>query len=310
MKFKIPGKVMLNGAYMVIQGDQGISIPVDRYLNVSVEEYGDPNVIRMDIRNENFVFKYESEVKQWKSEIYHKDSQVFENILNNTIGSVEKGMKIACSYDDGFWVKNGAKTGIGSSACLLVMFCRISSWLRNTNINSISGRRDFVREVQRVNKMVNRGSSGCDVTVCATGPILYSKDAYLEIRVPEKYLILGSFGKSTSTREMISKINVNESWSHLRRINSLIGKGHLLYEEYLDAVYMLSKEIVPEKQYRILKETFAMGVLKCGVSGSGGEDAVWALVGSDKIQKIRSMWKKRFKYVKVCKTVNHGVIDE
>lgn len=310
MKFRIPGKVMLNGAYMVIQGDQGISIPVDRCLNVSVQKADVSNIINIDIRDEKFMFEYESEAEKWTSRIDHKDSQIFENILNNTISSIENGVDIACTYDDGFWVENGIKTGIGSSACLLVMFCRISSWLRNEDINSISGRRNFVSEVQRVNAIINKGSSGCDVTVCATGPILYSKESYLEIRVPEKYLLLGSFGKSTSTREMISKIKVNESWDHLRKINSLIGKGHLLYEEYLDTVYMLSKEIVPERQYRILKETFAMGISKCGVSGSGGEDAVWALVDKKDLQKVRQLWKRRFNYIKVCQTVNHGVIDE
>ncbi|KCZ78253.1 hypothetical protein H311_00719, partial [Anncaliia algerae PRA109] len=122
-------------------------------------------------------------------------------------------------------------------------------------------------------------------------------------------MLLGTMLKSTDTKENLKFINQKEKFNSLKEINSkiikLIKVGamgtpelKMLYKEYLCELKKISQEIIPLYQYSVLMNTFDMDIIGCGVSGSGGEDAVWCLVTEREVYNVLALWNNKFSYVK------------
>lgn len=296
-KFKVPGKIMLNGAYLVLYGESCISVSLDSYLSVQVIlEDGDKI---LDLRINDREYKYYYINNRWQHNNIHNDSQYLHSIINLAFKDPVGSIKIFADFDSGFYTPDRCKTGIGSSSCLLVALCYVSA-----KMNNISSFYDFC---MGIHYEVNPGSSGYDTSSCINGNIIFSRKEWIKYLPKEKYIILGTFNKSTSSREMIDSISVNDTWESVKKINRRIIDGDDCYEEYLDAIRGISTVIVPDRQYELLKKTFELGVKKCGVSGAGGEDAIWAL--EDDYFKVVNLWNKEMSYLRVCEISPHGLIE-
>ncbi|EQB61189.1 mevalonate kinase-like protein [Vairimorpha apis BRL 01] len=164
----------------------------------------------------------------------------------------------------------------------------------------------FSNILYKINKSMNPLSSSCDIISCLMGPINFSYKSIETIFIREKYLILGSFGKSTSTRFMLTFIK-DLNWSKVKLLNKSIifERNKISYEKYLDEIAFLSDIIVPKAQYNILKETFRFNILGCGISGAGGEDAVWVITNNK--DELVKFWKKKFSIVFACNLIDHGL---
>lgn len=297
-KLKVPGKVVINGGYLVLNGHYCIVLTVNSYLNVDYK-YDDKLQIKSDFDDINTESIYTQKI-----------IQAWEHVTN-----IKAKGNFIINHDDGYIferrneLKNSIKTGLGSSASLLVSLVVGLSDIFDIKVND--------KLIFDINSIVSPKSSGCDVITCYNGSQIYSKTEKHKIRIPKNLiLILGSFGKSTCTREMIKKYNLEDKC--LIEINNRIVKNILRngfevsvkneYLEYVKRLHSISSEIVPNAQYEILLKSFNYNIWGCGVSGSGGEDAIWCIAPVD--SDIIGFWKTEMKYVKCLEIVNHGLTYE
>lgn len=307
LNLKIPGKVIINGSYIVLDGETATSVTVDRYLHLKC------------------VFK---PTKDFKFSVFIKDRENYydTNDKNHYLWKIaestfyylnlpfENSFLFTGFFDDGFFFNNNSKSGLGSSACIftgivysiLKFTIMKNEEIKKIDFNFVNKSNSFSNILYEINKSINPTASSCDVVSCLLGPINFSSHKIESVQLKEKYLILGSFGHSTSTRYMI-KIIENIKWDKLKILNKKIlsDRNKNAYENYLDEIANLSEIIVPRRQYNILKETFKLNILGCGISGAGGEDAVWVITNEKK--EIVQFWKEKFNYVLCCELVNHGL---
>ncbi|KAM0677197.1 hypothetical protein BDAP_002208 [Binucleata daphniae] len=202
------------------------------------------------------------------------------------------------------------KTGLGSSCVFLISI--VYALLGKTATPN-----DIFDTCLSINKVLSPKASGCDIASCIFGSNIYKKYCvvkHLQIK-DDVCLLVGSFNKSTSTRDMINLFdNVdtnrlkNTNCEIIQKIkdNVFIDAKTLkeLYKIYLDSLRNASDKIVLNKQYNILMDVYDYDIIGCGVSGSGGEDCVWCLVKQENCEKLYTFWKKKFVYYSLYTDLN------
>nr|AAT12304.1 mevalonate kinase-like protein [Antonospora locustae] len=270
MRFRVPGKVVLNGGYLVCMEEECIAVNIDAYANVEAETdtespqstivhlYGDTVVLR--ITESGLIIDSAADADTGK---FIRDIVVsFWDVVRY---DVQLGVNVYIAFDNGFCTCNGVKTGIGSSACIVVAlvhsFCALYSVGRSTPSLCLE-----------VNRKVAPRASGVDVLTCSYGNVIYSTRKHARIDIDTALvLVLGSRGMSSSTRDMITLLDgKGKIWTRLSEINARIvaavrQSGAIrrrdcvlrpLYHEYLREIAQVSSLIVPEYQYAVLLETF------------------------------------------------------
>ncbi|KAK1348299.1 hypothetical protein CWI38_1181p0020 [Hamiltosporidium tvaerminnensis] len=324
-KYKISGKIITNGGYIVLKGELCICITTScgLYIERSIYKSVKPTIL---IKTEFTDYLYaEYNGKEFiPISINGNPSLYFLRIINlfyNLTKKIpENSIFYEMKFDEGFFVTKGRfieesiKTGLGSSACYLV---GIVFGLVDYDLSKIH---NLSKLCYDINKIMNPKASGCDVVCCVEGSLIYSPLTYKPFKGKMAKIVLGSFGSSTSTREMINKEEIiNADWNRVININNVIldrlnftaqeysdySGLKDLYFKYLVALRHLSDKIVPNRQYKALMDTSDMNIYGCGVSGSGGEDCTWCLVPESSVNDIVQTWKKTFKYVHVV-DLNQG----
>lgn len=325
VRFRVPGKVVLNGGYLVCMGEECIAVNVNAYANVeavmdaentqSTAVHLGRDTVVLRLAEAGIVVDRADDVDTGK---FVRDivTSFWEAVRCN----VKLGINVYIEFDSGFYTGNGVKTGIGSSACIVVAlvhsFCVLYSIERSTPSLCLE-----------VNKKVVPRASGVDVLACSCGNVIYSTKEYAQIEIDTALvLVLGSRDMSSSTRDMIVLLeSKGERWTRLSDINARIVAAvrqsgtirhrdrvlRLLYCEYLAELAQVSSLIVPEYQHAVLLETFLVKeIVGCGASGSGGEDCVWCLVCEKAVDKVVELWSKRFSYIRVHKTPSPGGLGD
>ncbi|KAG5860318.1 putative GHMP kinase [Encephalitozoon hellem] len=343
IQFKVPGKVIINGSYIVLSGETCRAVALKTYIVCEATRTmpGEPK-ITMEINGKE------------KSTYYH-DGRGYDAMGDScyllrtadcffkvTGVSPKSTIHIRMRAEEGFFVDKaaGEKTGIGSSACILVSIVYallrfhqddfreivlkngfngqekspsfqgdLKSWLRHLSLDE-----DVVEYIlpitYLVHQKVNPEGSGGDAMCCLLGSIYFSRKTCVPMEKVPRYIVLGSFGKSTSTKEMLKKVDLEDPrWVSLKAINLKIneekGCPRSLYMEYLDAMKDISMDIVPRRQYEILMKTNEYDVWGCGISGAGGDDCVWAL--SDDYRDVHRYWKEAFTFTFVTEVSYKGI---
>ncbi|KAF9763792.1 hypothetical protein NGRA_1028 [Nosema granulosis] len=339
LRLKIPGKVVTNGSYIVLRGETAVSVTIDRFLDVeSSFEASEECSIIVNIKNrERVSCSTNGSVlvcDSSNSETYYI-FRIIESFYSLTRIKPANNIVINMSFDRDFFINESVKTGIGSSACIILgIVCSLlhyneGAYLANLDsihfiespsledYSAIDASPALLKEssetliplLYTINKIINPISSGVDVLSCLLGCIRFNSKTIKRISNIGKYLILGTFGKSSSTRSIINQINLqDEKWDKIIELNNKIlqSPGKDAYREYLDHLFALNNFTVPEKQYEILKETFEFDIYGCGISGAGGEDAVWCIV--DDHRPVSEYWSTRFSSVIVTLIVKNGVV--
>ncbi|KAK6089531.1 hypothetical protein P3W45_001530 [Vairimorpha bombi] len=301
---KIPGKVVINGSYIVLEGEYASCITLNRYLNINIKiRSSDTFGISLRIKGrENY--SYNNSDKGDEGDGY------LDKIINTSLEYINMDrnvcIEITGHFDKDFFLDKDIKTGLD-------LFLYIYQYSK-TDLDKkdfIKVDQDLIKEDQidldlinamyYINNIINPNASGCDVMTSLLGPINFSRSSIKKLILPCRYIILGTFGKSTCTRKMLSLINESD-WSKIKVINNKIIQENeniiSLYREYLDEMYSINKLIVPDKQYKILKDTFMYRI--CGY-------AVWCI--TDNKEDIKKYWDGVFDYVIVCELIDHGLVS-
>lgn len=344
IRFRVPGKVIVNGSFLVLDGEMCRSVALKTYINTEASNKASCRPeITIDVQGREKVICYYNRGLLCGSDdaaachLFKIVDAFFE-----VTGLVPRNQTyIRMNVEDGFFVNgtSGEKTGIGSSACILVSitysllkfhqedfeesikngkFKRSKSIVLEGEISSRLERLSISGEVIEyipsivylTHQKVYKGSSGCDVMCCLLGSIYFDKKRCVAVDGIPKYLILGSFEKSTSTREMLKTVDLGDTrWNPLRIINKRLNAENSnpkeLYKEYLDVIRNISAIIVPDEQYSILTETSKYDIWGCGISGAGGNDCVWAIAGN--YIDVHNYWKKVFSFTFVTEITHEGI---
>lgn len=79
-RFKVPGKTMINGAYIVLHGDPCISVAIDTYLNVDVSVGAGSSSLIIQLGDKKYNFSREAAA--WSGDNPHSDSNYILDIVN------------------------------------------------------------------------------------------------------------------------------------------------------------------------------------------------------------------------------------
>jgi phosphomevalonate kinase len=317
--FRVPGKVVINGSYLVLRGGECRAVALKAFLRCEVRRsaLGDNKVVVWPSEAESLTYAAAEDGS------YHL--RIVGEFYRTTGLSPRGCTEIRMALDDAFFVKGKSKTGIGSSACILVALVyallrvhqnemghagKVSDmdiggeppWPDEALLEKPAGTGPGARRLLYslafcINRRISPGSSGCDIACSIFGSVRFSRRECSQAGggMPGT-IVLGSFGGSTSTREMLSKIRMEgEKWEELSALNMEINGGKRLFERYLDVLRAIDTRIVPDRQYAILKESFRRGVWGCGIAGAGGDDAVWVMAESP--GEIRKYWESVFDHV-------------
>lgn len=329
MRFRVPAKVVISGSFVVLDGEACRVVALNTYMNVQAGVVLSPCPMVVVTGEESMTCRLSGD-SEWRGSEYL--FAVVESFFRVTGLVPRNEIYIDMRADCGFFTDAGEKTGIGSSACMFVavvysllrlhqgesrdrkwsgfpVFAQDpGQWLDIDISDDVAG--DLVPVMYLTHQMVHRRASGCDVMCCLLGSIQFSRTACAPLDGIPKHLILGSFGKSTSTRDMVASIDLgNPRWSRLREINSAINSGAIASKEgyrlYLDAMRAVSTAIVPDEQYSILVETNRYAIWGCGVSGAGGNDCVWAV--ADDLSEVQTYWERVFSFTFVAEIEHRGL---
>ncbi|RVD91817.1 mevalonate kinase [Tubulinosema ratisbonensis] len=301
--FKVPGKVVINGGYLVCLGEEAVSLTVDSYLNISYSYE----------QTDTFDFTYETDGKKekltFKNGIYASTTKnesfvikIVKEFFCLTKFMPKGTFKVNFNFDEAFFTKEGVKLGLGSSSCLVVGISKIL--FDSFDIKEYI----FIDLCKEINNHFSPLASGIDIFSVYKGNIFYKNGISTKLRTFKMTMLLGSMLKSNDTKECFHFLENKRVWNDLipinKNINKLIKLGCLgnvelknLFKEYLIELAKISEKIVPFYQYKVLLNTFEMDVIGCGMSGSGGEDGVWCLVKEDSLKRVSDYWKDKFKFV-------------
>lgn len=324
VRFRVPGKVVLNGGYLVCMGEECIAVNVDAYANVEAEMGAEAQTAAVHLGGDTVVLRLAEAGVVVDSAPDAGTGRFIRDIVVSFWEVAERpvqlGVNVRIAFDSGFRTEDGVKTGIGSSACIVVALVHSFRVLCSVG-------RSTPALCLEVNRKVAPSASGVDVLACSRGNVIYSTKEHARIDIDTALvLVLGSRGMSSSTRDMVALLSgKRERWARLSAINArivaavrqsgAIERGgrvlRLLYREYLAELAQVSSTIVPDYQHAVLLETFLVeGVVGCGASGSGGEDCVWCLACEEAAGKVAELWSKRFVYVRVHRTHTPGGLED
>ncbi|CAD25871.1 similarity to MEVALONATE KINASE [Encephalitozoon cuniculi GB-M1] len=345
IEFRVPGKVIVNGSYIVLSGETCRAVALKTHMTSEATR-------TVSSEAEITVAVDGGEKITYGSDYIRtcRDTGGPAHYILNIVAcffeiariSPKNRIHIEMHTGEGFFSggPGGEKTGIGSSACILVSIVYALLRFHQDDFRRIASRGDFdargrspvfqgdlklwlgglslsedlaehlLSITYLVHQATNQGASGCDVMCCLLGSIYFSRERCFPLENIPRYLILGSFGKSSATREMLKKINSKDpKWRFIKDINRKINEERespkKLYMEYLDAMKGVSTAIVPEKQYEVLMKTNGYDIWGCGISGAGGDDCVWAL--ADDYQDVYRYWKRVFTFTFVTEVSYRGI---
>lgn len=345
--FKVPGKLVINGSYIVLEGQKCRTVAINKYLRGCVERQKSPKtriVVNIWGRDKLTCHYAEDHLTCDSSNpgTYYL-FRIIEVFYNLTKLIPEDDLVIDLQFDEGFFVGQNPviKTGIGSSACILVAIVysllksdqkRFIRFVKDPNFEgwpphpefdddlcshltyldlNADATKHFMPIVFAVHRTLNSKASGCDVASCSVGTILFDTKKYSLLSGIPKHILLGSFGKSTSTREMLAAIDLAEpTWKDISEVNNKInsseGNQKELYRELVELTRKANKRILPDAQYKILKETFKFDIWGAGISGAGGEDCVWVI--ADDYTKVKEYWERVFDHVILAEITYKGIV--
>lgn len=308
VNLKIPGKVVINGSYIVLEGEMASVVVLNKYINVTINtQNSDKFDLNLNIENGDMYLHSENDKGHWIYELI-TTALTFINVENYNVN-------INGYFDDFFFLENGVKTGLGSSSCIFIAVIyslyKIGKMKKPLLIApkvDFKHNKELVNLLYTVSKTLYPSASGCDIMASFLGPINFSFNVIQKINLIARHIILGSFGSSTSTRKMLDLVG-KVNWTSLKTINKILVKNlrnKETYKKYLEEIRHCSNIIMPDRQYKILKKTFELNILGCGISGAGGEDAVWCI--TDNVGQVKYLWEQEFTYVCSCEVVNNGII--
>ncbi|KAM0676307.1 phosphomevalonate kinase [Gurleya vavrai] len=318
---KIPGKIIINGGYLVL-------FNANKCIAIVPNDYSTLKIVKC--ASENFTLQIETNFLEKATFLYENKKFISYDHLEPVMDYILKiiqyffeirniipkqSIKMTINLSDSLFsekanlIKESIKTGLGSSCVFLI-------GIVDALLDKKMQKNDFLNLCLEINKRLSPFSSGCDISACINGSQIYKKFEHENFKIDDDTcMILGSFNKATNTREMIKNIVHEKKWFNLEKINQNIINSinnyvfsdknlKIFYEEYLDELRKISDKIVPDKQHEILKNTFKFPIIGCGTSGSGGEDCVWCLVKKENLEDILSFWQKNFTYTKVFYNLN------
>ncbi|KAM0688642.1 hypothetical protein COBT_000088 [Conglomerata obtusa] len=320
-KSYIPGKVIINGGYLVLKGHECLAITPNYHSCVETTKIKSENPkisIKTNFENEaTFTL-------QGIDLIYNKSPEPSMMYVYNIIKTFYEITSTCLNMDITIYFKlhqtlfsvandtieASVKTGFGSSCVFLIGL--VDALLENK-----LPRDEHLNLCMNINKKLSPDSSGCDVFACFAGSMVFKKHSYKLINIPENLvMIMGSFNRSTNTRIMLQQVVRDTRWDKLGTLNSKIisqleclsnsNKFEIkdLYKEYLYILHCISPNIVPEPQFKILQNTFNFDIFGCGTSGSGGEDCVWCLVEKNNLEPIKKYWDENFFFTMILDDLN------
>lgn len=343
LRFRVPGKVVINGSFIVLDEETCRAVALNTYLQTEATRIQCDTVeIVLDIvGREKLTCHYGRNLMCDSTDVstYYL-FKIVDAFFEITRLVPQNRIYIEMRMGDGFFVNGagGEKTGIGSSACILVSvvysllrfhqegFEKIAksgdfkgwgefpvfsgdlkTWLCNLDIS-----REIVEHIVPItyltHQAVHQKASGCDVMCCLLGSIYFSRKRCSPVEKIPRYLVLGSFGKSTPTREILKNVDLRDhKWESLRVVNRQVNEcgGKENYMEYLDTMRAISSTVVPDRQYEILSNTNRYDIWGCGISGAGGDDCVWAI--TDDYESVNDYWKEVFSFTFVAEVVYRGI---
>lgn len=227
IKTKAPGKLILIGEYVVLEGAPALVCSVDREVVVVVEKSDRKNTISASALNLNEIpFNIENKQIVFSSDVPKEAIQklvFFKNTFDYCLQNIGKDLpgsffKINIDTDAFYSEKVTAKLGFGSSAALTVALIKALFKLNAININE-QDNRDLLFQLSLAahKKAQENVGSGIDIAAsCYAGVLKYQVglNENSQALVPqivelwEELAILTIFtGKSESTRKMVFGVN-------------------------------------------------------------------------------------------------------
>lgn len=314
----VPGKVIINGGYLVLNASECISIVPSCTTEIhTLKRLSENPSIKIstsfhdtatfELENHTFIVKETIPVSmQYPLGIINSFYKITDYLPSYKVDIYIRFMEALYSYHSST-MEESIKTGLGSSCAILI-------GIVDALLPEAVDIRIFIDICLAINHDLSPQSSGCDIISCIVGTCIYKKFDYKKLQVPKTWvLLLGSFNKSTNTRSMIDRNFDDSKWKKLNEVNSLIIQSyrkfryddlHNLYNQYAKTLRDIDDAIIPEQQFKIIMRSFEYNIIGCGASGSGGEDCVWCLVSKDALDDVHNMWKECFSFTILLENLN------
>ena len=230
IKVTAPGKLILIGEYVVLEGAPALVCAVDRYAEVTLQESsGDnylvdaPSINIKDIRfslTENNLVSFSSEVdlETQKKLTFFKNTFEYAWQYCRNFNVTDTNFKITINTDAFYSQRLSIKLGFGSSAALTVAIVKALFRLINKNIESKDVRNQLFRLSLAAHKKAQGNvGSGIDIAASSYGGVLHYRvglNKKAEHLIPEKIspweelpTLTVFTGSSESTRKMVFGVN-------------------------------------------------------------------------------------------------------
>lgn len=319
-EFYVPGKLMISGGYLVLDGEPAVMLSLNRKSKCMLELSGGPCAkIEIETSHGDRVIVGGPEPAEIEDTYFHKIIGCFREVVE--LGpSTDRGFRLRIDLDKHNFVEgqdvtlgspNLVKTGLGTSGILMVSLVYALFVGSGTSPNKDL----LLRTSLKINSSLAPGSSGADIFAAIYGSSVYFRsspaskpfslnDSGCRLLSANGQIVMGTFGRCTRSASAVSRDR--SRLGGLRAINSEIvravtsaGGGHSdlasLCKKYLGELHSsMGPSVVPPKQLRVLYDTFEIGgVLAAGVAGAGGEDAFWALAEPDGVKAVLELWKSK-----------------
>lgn len=295
---EIPGKVMLSGGFIVLEGETCLAVSLSRKntCRAAVEEGAFSVAITTSMRDRLSTADPGGECAPGDSGYLHSIVRLF---YAATGLPPKNALRLHIDLDPSNFVdddralssRERVKTGLGTSAVLIVavvagLYLSAHKFCRE----------DVLATSAEINAVFSPKASGYDIFTVVMGSSMYSRASPAAYTPPRTAVVLGSFGKCTRSSEAIERVRSVGDTTRLKEINREIvaagGGSKQAYRAYLSELRRVYGEaVVPERQYALLMATLSLDVVGCGVSGAGGEDAFWCLTAHP--CEVEALWRER-----------------
>ena len=225
IKSNAPGKLILIGEYVVLEGVEALVASVDRYATVTVEK-SDSNMVNAStieiidepfkIENNKITFNDIEEEKKKKLTFF---KTTFDFCLQNIPNDIsDRCFRVDINTQSFYSDKLSAKLGFGSSAALTVALVKAFFKLSSVDINK-SKNQDLLFNLSLGAHKKAQGNlgSGIDIAASSYGGVLkyvMGKNSSGEKLIPKQIDVWSELptltiftGKSESTRKMVFGVN-------------------------------------------------------------------------------------------------------
>lgn len=333
---RTPGKLILLGEYVVLEGAPSIVTAVNKYAKISIEESGGHHFIlnspNLEISNLNFTVNnnqslvFQSAINNTLKNQLH----LFSITIGNTINFLQdqkikyKPLKITIDTGDFYDGSNSKKFGLGSSAAITVGLIKSVYQFYEIPFTTEQLTQSALRaHYEAQGKM----GSGIDIVTSINGGIgIFSKTKkveYKKLTLPDNLFIIPIWtGSSTSTSKFVEQVNQlkkenSEKYNKLMLwLSTLAFQGCTYFmnneskkflniiDQYYESLIDLGKSakipIISDKHEKIRSIVRnCKGHYK--PSGAGGSDIGVAFTDNDAVKEkiINKINESEFKYIKL-----------